>query len=233
MIEVLNAQQSLLSNGSAKPFELQDFGLHELDKSLDLTPSPLIYVSSSPDFVTMKSEEVDYSTSDEDIFHFQGQGQGQGQSPGQSSNVSSLTQGLQFQQQLYQQQLQQLQHLQFQQQRAHNYQMQQQQQFLQQQQQQQQQQHQGFMIPSSQLGGGGSYFTHPKLAVPSQYPAMNNPNHQRSGSYNTAVNTPLPPSPIVSPIGSPGYQSPLTDDTEDDFMEPASPEERGEWQQNY
>lgn len=57
--------------------------------------------------------------------------------------------------------------------------------------------------------------------------------HQRSGSYTMAINTPLPPSPLNSPIGSPGYTSPLTDLTdegEDDYMDPNSPiEEDNQW----
>lgn len=70
VIEVLNAHQAILSNNTAKPFELQDFGLHELDsKPFENSPdfSPLIVVSSSPDFVTMKSEAVEYG---DDMFPF-------------------------------------------------------------------------------------------------------------------------------------------------------------------
>jgi len=198
MIDVLNNQQAVLTNGTAKPFELQDFGLHELDtKPFDANPSPLIYVSSSDQAVAMKPEVLDFELGDGGMYPYSAAAIQQGQ-------LSALSQVLLRQQQ---------QMAAFPPQLAFP----------------------NFIVPQAvqYVPMGTTYAQQPKLAVPSQYPAGSNPNHQRSGSYNTAVNTPLPPSPIISPVGSPGYQSSLSDNGEDDFMEPVSPEEGGEWSQEY
>ena len=66
---------------------------------------------------------------------------------------------------------------------------------------------------------------HYQRSVPQYYTSQLDPNsiqmRGRSNSHNTAINTPLPPSPSASPIGSPSGSSigsPLSD-FDEDYME--------------
>jgi len=91
---------------------------------------------------------------------------------------------------------------------------------------QNQNQNQNFFVQGSNYYYSNSSDRIPKLQVPGGSYDYHNPRHQRSGTYNAAVNTPLPPSPTNS-----GYNSGL--DTEDDYMETLSPtEEKLVWGNN-